>query len=221
MISQKAYFGISKWREFTLLAPSYYVWTSTGLFVLIYIFDLVKYVEQNNLSLISDSSYLLVLWGLPAALTVSFTGMYIDYNPTHLKNIIYVSLLLSPISLLLNMISLLIKNSILMIVSLFFLGFFTGIAIISSQAFYGIFANWRARGKVYSIVMFAFGVSTLLAILVSSSFFVSLIIISVIGIILCIVFYIFTKDMDISWKSEEGTTKLISILSRPSVNAYF
>jgi MFS family permease len=221
MSFRKSYFGLAHWKELILLAPSYYIWTATGLFVLIYLFDLVKYVEQNNLALMNDPSFLLVLWGFPAALTVSFTGMYIDYNPRHLKNLIFISLLGSSTSLLLNMIALIIENSILLIVTLILLGFFTGITIISGQILYGVFDHWKTRGRTYSLIMFAFGVSSLLPILISSTFFFPLLLISVLGILLSFIFYRMTKNMDISWKKEERSTKLTTILTRPSIVAYF
>jgi MFS family permease len=119
------------------------------------------------------------------------------------------------------MIALLMLNSLLMIVTIFFLGFFTGSVIISSQSLFGITAHWRTRGRLYSLIMLVFAITTLLSILSSSLFFFPLLLVSGLGIILSVIFHISTKDIDIPWNKAERSTKLKTILTRRSVIAYF
>ena len=55
------------------LIPITFVWTVTGLFVLIYLFDMIAFIKSGALGSLNDF-LVMFIWGLPAGLTISFTG---------------------------------------------------------------------------------------------------------------------------------------------------
>ena len=214
-------------KDFILLIPSYYSWTIVGIFVLFNVFDLIHYIDNNNLDLIGNSFILLAFWAFPIAVTGSFTGMLIDYYPSSLRKLVIISLLGSSLSLLVNMLSLFYLNDILMLLSVFSFGFFTGILIISGQTLYSISIPQQSRGRGYAIVIGSFLITTFICIIFfdniisEGSFFGPLIFVSLLGIILTGIFYYYSKEYDMEWINDEWPTKLMKILSRPSVIVYF
>lgn len=227
MISETAKKFKSVWDHVIIIVPITFAWILIALFVLIYVFDLISYVLQNNLMLIDNEFILMAIWAIPAGITVSFTGTFIDRYPKTLRNLITMSIICCSISLLVDMISLMIKNPFLMAFSLANLGFFTGTLIISSQTFYASMIKWTNRSKIYSIIIFIFGVISLLFVIITawihSDFFFPLVITSIFGILFGLVFYFSTKSTSISWTDpdDEHPTKLLQILTRTSVIAYF
>ena len=227
MVESTFSFRQLKKSDLIFLTPSFYSWTLIGIYILFYVFDLVDYVELNNLNLFGNSFLLMALWGFPAAITISFTGTYIDLYPSHLRNLIIISMLGCSFSLLIDLFSLITYNSLLMCLTTFTFGFFSGILIISGQTLYGISIPQITRGKAYSIVIASFlFISIVLVIffgplLSKEPFMLPLTTISILGIVLCIIFVYITNQYDFTWVNNEWPTKLKRILTRQSVIVYF
>lgn len=203
-----------------------YAWTVIILYVLFYVFDFLDYIKINNLDLFHNTFILLSMWAIPIALTISFTGMFIDYFPKLLDKLVVYSLLGSSLSLFIILISLEIKNSIIMVLFTILFGFFTGITIISGQTVYSISVPLENRNKIYAWVIIG---ATFISILTVSffdsftkeHFLIPLLIVSLLGILFSVAFYYMSRLYDFTWKNDVWPTKLKKILTRPSVIVYF
>ncbi len=233
MIKENPKKSRTAWDHVITIVPTTFAWILIALFVLIYVFDLISYIEQNNLVLIEtnfilDNDFILMaIWAIPTGITVSLTGTFIDRYPQTLRYLITVSMVWCSISLLIDMISLVVRNPFLMAFSLANLGFFTGSLIVSSQTFYASMTKWTNRSKTYSIAIFIFGISTLSLLIITAyihaDFFFPLGLISIFGILFGFIFHFTTKSISFQWTdpSDEYPTKLFQILTRTSVITYF
>jgi hypothetical protein len=211
-------------RKFSVvIMPLTFIWLMTAFCVLIYIFDLIDFVKASNLMIIDNDFIILSIWAVPAGLTFSLSGMFIDYNPRLLRYIATYSFLGCSLSLLLNMIALGISNAILMIITLASMGFFTGVLAISGQTIYGLIVNEKDRGKTYAIVIFLFTGISLSLILITGylefDFFFPLILVAVMGICLSIAFHFLFEQISLTLETEKDDiwpTRLGQILIRPS-----
>lgn len=209
------------------LLPIMYSWTFGIIYILFDVFDLVNYVEIHHLDFFHNRFLLLSLWAGPCALTLIFTGIIIDYYPNLLDKLLFFSLLGTSLSLLINLYALIMLNELLMSTTVILLGFFFGILIVSSQTLYSIITPLEKRGKAYSIVISGvslfciFSIAFLDSIFPKSPFLMPLFIIGVLGLIFAIIFYFLLKQYDLTWINEKCSTKLIKILTRPSVLVYF
>lgn len=216
-------------RKFSVVVmPLTFIWLMTAFCVLIYIFDLIDFVKTNNLMVINNDFIILSIWGIPAGITFSCTGMFIDYYPRLLRSMATCSFLGCSLSLLLNMIALGISSAFLMIITLASMGFFTGVLAISGQTIYGITVNEKDRGKTYGLVIFLFGGISLSLIFITAllrfDFFFPLTLVAVLGISLSIIFHFLSEKISLTLESEENDiwpTRLKQILIRPSVISYF
>jgi MFS family permease len=216
-------------RKFSVVVmPLTFIWLMTAFCVLIYIFDLIDFVKTNNLMVIDNDFIILSVWAVPAGITFSCTGMFIDYYPRLLRSIATCSFLGCSLSLLLNMIALGISSAFLMIITLASMGFFTGVLAISGQTIYGITVNEKDRGKTYGLAIFLFGGISLSLIIITArlefDFFFPLTLVAVLGIILSIIFHFLSAKINLILESEKNDiwpTRLKQILIRPSVISYF
>ena len=214
-------------RLLVFLLPIMYSWTIIINYILFYVFDLVNYVETNNLDIFHNRFILLSLWAIPVGLTISFTGMFIDYYPTLLNKLVIISLLGSSLSLIVVLFSLLNLDSTIMIVSTILFGFFTGIALITGQTLYSIAIPLKDRNKAYAIVITGASLVCILSIALfdrystESPFVIPLIIACFFGILTTLFFVVFARKNRLLWKNDEWPTKLRRIITRPSVIVYF
>lgn len=208
----------------TVVLTSAFVWLITANFVLIYIFAMVEYIKDQQMLILDNDFLLLFIWGLPAGLTLSFTGMLIDKYPHYLKRVINISLLGCSISLFSDMFALISKNVFLMYLSVFFIGLFLGSLIPSTHTLYGYLTHWKYRGRVYSFAILIFLILSILFYLVITQFSLDFIVvfffIALIGLGLSILFYFITKKW-LFVVVDEHPTPLMSILLRKTVQIYF
>lgn len=204
-----------------------YAWIVIINYILFYVFDLIDYIENHNLDNFQNTTLLLSLWAIPAIVTISFTGTFIDYYPTIVKKLVFISLLGSPLSLLIVLYALLTFNSSLMSMATIFLGFFVGILIISGQTLYSISTPLKNRNKSYSLVIAGVSLISILSIALFDNFskegrfFAPLLIVSILGLFFLMIFYFFSRQFVLTWKNDEWRTKSIKIYTRPSVIVYF
>ena len=213
--------------KYIFILPIMYSWAVIINYVLFYVFDLVNFVNDNNLDPFHNTTLLLAMWAIPIGITISLTGMLIDRLPSLLNKLVIISLLGSSLSLLLLLISFLILNSYLMLIATILFGFFIGISIISGQTLYSISTHLNNRNKSYSLVIFGASLISMITIAFfdsfspNSHFIIPLFIVSVIGIIFSMIFIIFSQKYNLKWKNDNWPTKLKKILTRPSVIVYF
>lgn len=204
-----------------------FCWTAIINYVLFYVFDLVTFVETNSLDIFNSRFLLLSLWAVPVALTISFTGMFIDRFPHFLDKLLLISLLGSSISLLVDLYGLMALNSNIMMIATIGFGFFIGITIISGQTLYSITTPFEKRNKTYSLVIAGASLISILSIAFFDSysqdhpFLIPLLIVSVLGLLISGLFYWYSRIYTFAWKNDNWPTKLQKILSRPSVIVYF
>ena len=117
-------------KEQAFLLPIMYAWTLLINYVLFYVFDLIDYIGNHNLDPFNNILILLSLWAVPVGITISFTGMFIDFYPKTLNKLVLISILGSSLSLLAVLYSLNEFLISLMIVSTILFGFFVGMLII-------------------------------------------------------------------------------------------
>lgn len=219
--------NIPKRLMYVFLLPIMFCWAVVINYVLFYVFDLLIYIQNNNLDPFNNPLILLSLWAVPAGITISFTGMVIDHYPKLLKKLLVSSIILSSLSLILILYALLNLESSLMIVGTISFGFFIGIGIISGQTVYSIIIPFEERNKAYSFVIAGASIISILSIVLFDSysteyhFLVPLIIVSVIGLVFSAIVYYYSRVFDFTWKNDKWPTKLKKILSRPSVIVYF
>ena len=212
---------------YVFLLPIMFCWSVIINYILFYVFDLLDFVEKNNLDVFHSRIILLCLWAVPASITVSFTGMFIDRFPNSLNKLVISSTALSSLSLILVLYAFIIINSTLMIVGTVLFGFFIGIAIISGQTLYSIIIPFGDRNKAYSFVIFGASIISVLSVAFFDSyspnnhFLMPLAIVSVLGLIITVIVLYYSRVFDFTWKNDKWPTKLGKILSRPSVIVYF
>ncbi len=206
------------------LLPITFSWILTGSFILFYLFDMIVFIQAGDLGGLNDFLVML-MWGLPAGVTVSFSGMFIDKFPHYLGKLTALSIFGASLSLIVYLFAISIQSSFTLLISISFLGFFTGIMIISGQTVYGTVAKWSHRGRMYSIVMFVFTLGSVALIIITEilkqNFFLPFSILSVSGIIIALIFYYYMVRLHSFWENDPWPTKLMKILVRPSVIAYF
>ncbi|MFX1538457.1 MAG: hypothetical protein ACFFDI_30055, partial [Promethearchaeota archaeon] len=181
-----------------VLLPSLFIWALLITFVLIFVFDMMDYINANNIFPGAHDFFIMIVWAFPALITGSFCGMVIDKYPQHLGKITTLGLIGSSVSLAIDMIALQIINGLLLILAVFCLGAFMGVLTIAAHTIYGSSIKWTHRGRGYSCVMFGGLFSAFLLLLgtrlVNIDFFFSFLLISFLGIIISIIFYNYTRN---------------------------
>ena len=214
-------------KIYVFLLPIMYCWAVIINYVLFYVFDLIDYIQNNNLDVFHNTFIIFLMWGLPVGLTISFTGMFIDRHPNFLNKLVLISVLGSSFSLLAILYSLDHLNSNLMILFTVLFGFFTGIAIISGQTLYSISVPLEDRNKAYALIIAGATFISILSIAFFDSystekpFYVPLSIVGSLGIIFSFIVFVFSRKYDFRWENDKWPTKLKRILTRPSVIVYF
>ena len=206
------------------ILPMTFSWLFIASIVLIYIFELLDYINMTgtipNVSIIP----LIAIIGTPIAISILLTGIFIDKRPDQLGNITSLGLFGCSLFLALDAIALIIKNGILFLLFSSILGVFMAILTVSSHVYYGSSIKWNQRGKVYSVAIFGFEVLSLFFILVpqilNMDFIVPFIFYSIFGFIVGIFFYYHNRDRKF-WTNDEWPTKFKQIITRTSVNVYF
>ncbi len=207
-----------------ILLPLTFSWLYIASFVLIYVFDQITYV--NEAKILPDVNIILffVIFGVPCAIFILFTGIFIDKAPHHLGYIVSLGLFGSSIFLALNIITMKLENGILYFLSLSALGAFMAILTVSSHVYYGSSIKWTQRGRVYSIAMLGFEIFSLFFILGSQilgmDFFVPFAFYSVFGLILGLFFYFHIRYHEF-WVNDEWPTQFKRIIRRTSVSVYY
>ncbi|MFX1284010.1 MAG: MFS transporter [Promethearchaeota archaeon] len=206
------------------LLPSLFTWVLLIAFVLIYSFDMMDYIKDNNILPGTHDFFIMIVWAVPAGVTGSFSGMVIDKYPKDLGKVTVVGLIGSSLFLAIDMIALQFINGLLLIIAVFCLGAFMGVLTITAHTLYGSSIKWTHRGRGYAIAIFGGLFSCILLLLGTElfnlDFFFSFSVISVIGIVISIVFYYYTRNWPF-WINDPWVTPLIRILKRPSVEAYY
>lgn len=207
-----------------VILPLTFSWLFIASFVLIYIFDQIDYINSNGILLdVSVFSFLITI-GTPAAISILFTGIFIDRSPHHLGNMISIGLFGSSIFLALDIIMLKFEIGILVLIVSSILGAFMAILTVSSHVYFGYSINWSQRGKVYSYAIFGFELLSLIFIIgtqiLESDFFLAFSAYSIIGFILGLFFHYHIRNR-VFWTNDQWPTKSIQIITRSSVNVYF
>ena len=207
-----------------ILSPSLFTWILLIAFVLIFSFDMMDYIKANNFFPGSHDFFIMIIWAVPAGITGSFCGMIIDRYPQHLGKFTTLGLIGSSVFLAVDMIALLIVNGLLLIIAVFCLGAFMGILTITAHTLYGSSMKWTHRGRAYSWAIFGGLVFCIFFLLGNElfnlDFFFSFTLISLLGILISLIFYYYTRDWPF-WENDPWLTPLFRILKRPAVNGYF
>lgn len=210
--------------------PSSYFWVAGTYFFLIKGFELIEYAkDQALLSGFLGTTYwgdliIGIFYAIPPLLAVGLIGELIDKRPNLVGKITFYSILGASLSLLAFLIFLKLLNpffTLLMVTT-----FLTCLASLatSSNTIYGAVTNWKCRGRRFAFGNAIFGVSVIALLSVSGllgwDFFISLLILSLVGLILAIAFYQITKNWRY-WQNDEWPTASSQILGRNSVRSYF
>ncbi|MFX1508338.1 MAG: hypothetical protein ACFFDC_19830 [Promethearchaeota archaeon] len=207
-----------------VLLPSLFIWLLLIAFVLIFSFDMMDYIDTNNILPGSHDFFILIIWAVPAGITGSFCGMAIDKYPKHLGKFITIGLIGSSLFLAIDMIALYIVNGLILILAVFCLGAFMGILTIAAHTLYGAMIPWKYRGRGYSCTVFG-GLFFCFLLLFGTeifdfNFFFPFSLISFLGILIGIIFHYSARDWNF-WENDPWSTPLFRILKRPSVGAYY
>ncbi len=207
-----------------VLLPSIFTWVLLIAFVLIFSFDMIDYIKDNDIIPGTHDFFIIIVWAVPAGISGSFCGMVIDKYPHHLGKFTTLGLIGSSVFLAIDMITLQIANGLLLILAVFCLGAFMGILAITAHTLYGSSIKWTHRGRAYSWVMFGGLFFCFLLLLgneiINLDFFLSFSLISFLGILISIIFYYYTQNC-LFWENDPWLTPLFRILKRPSVSAYY
>ncbi|MFW9905280.1 MAG: MFS transporter [Candidatus Thorarchaeota archaeon] len=207
-----------------VLLPSLFTWVLLIAFVLIFSFDMMDYINANNIFPGAHNFFIMIIWAVPAGITGSFSGMVIDKYPKYLGKFTTLGLIGSSVFLAIDMIALQMVNALILMLAVFCLGASMGILTITAHTLYGTMIPWKYRGRGYSWAIFG-GLSFCFLILLGAEmfdydFFFSFSLISVLGILLAIILYYSTRDWHF-WENDPWSTPLFRILKRPSVGAYY
>ncbi len=127
------------------ILPMTFSWLFIASIVLIYIFDLLDYINMTgtipNVSIIP----LIAIIGTPIAISILLVGIFIDKRPDQLGNITSLGLFGCSLFLALDAIALIIKNGILFLLFSSILGVFMAILTVSSHVYYGSSIKWNQR----------------------------------------------------------------------------
>ena len=97
----------SKFAYYTIvLLPSLFTWVLLIAFVLIYSFDMMEYIKENNIFPGAHDFFIMIIWAVPAGITGSCCGMVIDKYPKHLGKFTTLGLVGSSLFLAIDMIAL-------------------------------------------------------------------------------------------------------------------
>ncbi len=206
------------------LLPSLFTWVLLIAFVLIYSFDMMDYIKDNNIFPGAHDFFIMIIWAVPIAITGSCCGMVIDKYPKHLGKFTTVGLVGSSVFLVIDMIALHLVNGLFLIIAVFCLGAFMGILTITAHTIYGSSIKWTHRGRGYSWAIFG-GLFFCILLLLGTEifnldFFFSFSLISFLGSLISITFYYYTQDWPF-WENDPWVTPLFRILKRVSVDAYY
>ncbi|MHA2363043.1 MAG: MFS transporter [Candidatus Hodarchaeales archaeon] len=217
-------------KSFIIIAlPSIFVWVLATSFILIFGFDLLAYVETNNIKLIGDNDLFTMLSVLlPFIFSIIFTGIILDKEPKLIYKLTTIGILGCSLSLLIGLFSIDIGGfgGIILSFDVIFLGFFLGLLANSSTTLFGAKIKWNHRAKGYSIIILFFSLSILIIIFGSTlnentDYFLGPgILIGIVGIIISTIVYLYTKNWDY-WINDDWPTKISEIINRRSVQAYF
>ncbi len=212
------------------ILPSSYFWTAGTYFFLIKGFELIEYAkDQALLGGFLGTTYwgdliIGIFYAIPPLLAIGVIGELIDKRPNLVGKITFYSLLGAAISLLAFLFFLKALNAFftLLMVPVFL----TSLASLatSSHAIYGAVTKWNFRGRGFAIGNAIFA-ATVIALLIFSGmqnwdFYISLLVISLLGFIVAVVFYQITKTWSY-WQNDAWPTASSEILRRNSVQAYF
>ncbi|MFX0014349.1 MAG: MFS transporter [Promethearchaeota archaeon] len=207
-----------------VLVPSLFTWVLLIAFVLIFSFDMIDYINVNNIFPGAHDFFIMIVWAVPAGITGSFSGMVIDRYPKHLGRFTTLGLIGSSSFLALDMLALQLVNGFLLVISVFCLGSFMGILTITAHSLYGASIKWTHRGRGYSWAIFGGTFTCIILLLVTNifdlDFFFIFSFIAFFGIIFGIIFYYNTQNWPF-WTNDPWPTSLIRILKRQSVEAYY
>ncbi|MHA2246690.1 MAG: hypothetical protein ACXADY_17235 [Candidatus Hodarchaeales archaeon] len=207
-----------------IILPIAFSWLFIASFVLIYSFDQIAYIENNGIIPgINLISFILII-GIPVGISILLTGITIDKYPEQIGKLTTLGLFGSSASLALDLFALRLLNALLVVTAAGLLGFFMGILVVSSHALYGSAINWNYRGRYYAFAILIFELCSLLFIFITKflelDFFFPLSFYALLGLILCIIFYNYTRNWPF-WTNDPFPTRFHQIITRPSVNAYF
>jgi hypothetical protein len=210
--------------------PSSYFWIAGTYFFLIKGFELIEYAKnQSLLSGFLGTTYwgdliIGIFYAIPPLLTIGLIGEFIDKRPNLLGKITFYSILGASLSLLAFLVFLKLSNPFfaLPMVTIFL----TCLASLAtaSNTIYGAVTKWNHRGRRFALGNAIFGVSVVVLLSFSGilgwDFFISLLMISLLGLCLAVVFYQVTKTWKY-WQNDDWPTASTQILRRNSVKAYF
>ncbi|MHA2346574.1 MAG: MFS transporter, partial [Candidatus Hodarchaeales archaeon] len=165
-----------------------------------------------------------IFYAIPPLLTIGLIGEFIDKRPNLLGKITFYSILGASLSLLAFLVFLKLSNPFfaLPMVTIFL----TCLASLAtaSNTIYGAVTKWNHRGRRFALGNAIFGVSVVVLLSFSGilgwDFFISLLMISLLGLCLAVVFYQVTKTWKY-WQNDDWPTASTQILRRNSVKAYF
>lgn len=215
---------------FIATLPSSYFWIAGTFFFLIKGFELIEYAKERSLltgflgTTALGDLLIGMFYAIPPLLAIGFVGQLIDNRPYLLGKITFISLSVSSTALLLFVIALklLIAPITLILITIFL----TALACLAtaSHTTFGAITKWSHRGRGFAVGNLIFGITIVGLLLISGifklDFFISLLIISLLGFLLSILFYYTTRDW-IYWQNDDWPTKTSQILVRQSVKAYF
>jgi hypothetical protein len=215
---------------FVAILPSSYVWITITYFVLIKGFELIEYAKDHSLvtGFLGTTALGDLLFGffyaIPPALTIGLIGNLIDKRPSLLGKITLIGLLGSSVSLLVLILAFSLLNPLITLLMVPILLTFLASLATSSVTIYGALTKWTHRGRGFGVGNLIFGVVVLVLLIISGffglDFFFSLLIISVLGLMISVLFYRVTKHWSY-WQNDEWPTGSLHILRRISVRAYF
>jgi hypothetical protein len=210
--------------------PSSYFWIAGTYFFLIKGFELIEYAKnQSLLSGFLGTTYwgdliIGIFYAIPPLLAIGLIGEFIDKRPNLLGKITFYSILGASLSLLAFLVFLKLSNPFfaLPMVTIFL----TCLASLAtaSNTIYGAVTKWNHRGRRFALGNAIFGVSVVVLLSFSGilgwDFYISLVMISLLGLVLAVVFYQVTKTWKY-WQNDDWPTSSTQILRRNSVKAYF
>lgn len=206
------------------ILPIAFSWLFIASFVLIYVFDQLDYINNNQIIPGIDLLFFIIIMGIPVGISIIFMGIILDKFPQRIGHFTTIGLIGSSLSLFIDLIALALFNPIFVITAAALLGFFMGVLVVSSHVFYGSITKWSQRGRIYSLAILGFEICSILFILgtqiLEMDFFLPFSIYAIFAMILGIMFYYFTHNWSF-WTNDPWPTRLHQIISRSSVRVYF
>lgn len=221
-----------------IIVPLVFLWVIAALFILIYSFDMFDFVVRNDIFIIEENIFLLIVLMLVVTVctlaTLLYVGIHLDRHPEKVIQFTKVGIIGCSSSLFLNLLAMTLGFVPIIIISVIILFMFFGVLVVASNTMYGVMVASHNRAKVFSIVVFIFSIFAIIILNLTAiinaalgndvvsdfTYYFPLGLITSFGVVTALIFSFYTRNWDEFGSNDKWPTRLKQILTRPSIQAY-